>query len=243
MALKTQNKKPTSLPDTHTAANAGLIELQIDYRSISDLKLDARNPRQHPQRQINQLADSIREFGFVMPIVADNEGNVVIGHGRMLAAKKLGMLRVPVIELRHLSAGQLKAFRIADNRLAQHAHWDERLLGEDFLELNKLDPDFDLSITGFNLPEIDVAIQRLTETSVEEIAVTSSNTGVPVCQVGDLWQLGPHRVYCGDAKSDLSFAELMEGMRADIVFVDPPYNVRIEGHVSGKGKTRHREFC
>lgn len=243
MTGRSQNIALTSPQHSHADTNAGLVELKIEYRSISDLKLDARNPRQHPQRQVNQLADSIREFGFVVPIVADDKQNVVIGHGRVLAAKNLSMDRVPVIGLRHLSAAQLKAFRIADNRLAQHAHWDERLLGEEFLELNKLDPDFDLSITGFNLPEIDVAIQKLAKTSVEEIAVTDSDTGVPVCQAGDLWQLGSHRVYCGDAKSDLSFNQLMEGAEADIVIVDPPYNVQIEGHVSGKGKIRHREFA
>lgn len=243
MTDKTQSTTLTSRQCTHPGTNAGLIELQIAYQSISDLRLDARNPRQHPQRQVNQLAESIREFGFIMPIVADDNRNVVVGHGRVLAAKKLGMERVPVIELRHLSVGQLKAFRIADNRLAEHAHWDERLLGEGLLELNKLDIDFDLSVTGFSLPEIDVAVQKLNKTSVAEIAIADSITGIPVCQAGDLWRLGSHRVYCGDAKSDVSFTELMEDERADIVIVDPPYNVRIDGHVSGKGKIRHREFA
>lgn len=236
-------KRPSAFPNIITATNAGLTELQIEYRDVAALKLDARNPRQHPQRQVNQLAESIREFGFVMPIVSDDKGNVIIGHGRVLAAKKLGIPRVPVIEIRHLSAPQLKALRIADNRLAQHAHWDERLLGESLLELKELDSDFDLSITGFSLPEIDVAIQRLSEAPVEDIADTSSVTGVPVCQVGDLWELGAHRVYCGDAKSEPAFTELMEDERADIVVVDPPYNVRIEGHVTGKGQVRHREFA
>ena len=169
--------------------------------------------------------------------------SVVIGHGRVLAAKKLGMPRIPVVEIRHLSPAQLKAFKIADNRLAQNAHWDERLLGESLLELKELDRDFDLSITGFSLPEIDLAIQKLSEPVVEDIDDASSETGVQVCQLGDVWELGGHHVHCGDATSEAAFERLMMDNRADVVFVDPPYNVRIDGHASGKGKVRHREFA
>ena len=172
--------KATSRSRRDATTNAGLIEIQIQYRSVSDLALDTRNPRQHSQRQINQIADSIREFGFVMPVVTDDTGQVVIGHARVLAAKKLGMPRIPVVEIRHLSKAQLKALRITDNRLAQNAHWDERLLGESFLELKELDRDFDLSITGFSLPEIDLAIQKLGETAVEDDDFVSSETGVQV---------------------------------------------------------------
>jgi len=228
---------------SNAATNAGLIEIQIQYRAVADLLLDSRNPRQHSQRQVNQLADSIQEFGFVMPVVADDRGQVVIGHGRVLAAKKLAMPRIPVVEIRHLSPAQLKAFRIADNRLAQNAHWDERLLGENLLELKELDRDFDLSITGFSLPEIDLAIQKLSEAAVEDIDDTSSETGVQVCQLGDVWELGGHHVHCGDATSEAAFERLLTDDRADVVFVDPPYNVRIDGHASGKGKVRHREFA
>jgi len=225
-------------------ANAGLVELQIQYRAVEDLVLDPRNPRQHSQSQVNQIADSICEFGFVMPIVVDDTRQVVIGHGRVLAARKLGMPRVPVVEIRHLSQAQLKALRIADNRLAQHAHWDERLLGENFLELKELDLDFDLAITGFSLPEIDLAMQKHDEgVTVEPNDEADAVTGVPVCRTGDTWQLGEHRVHCGDATSEAAFDYLMTEERAHVVFVDPPYNVPIDGHVSGKGKIRHREFA
>jgi DNA modification methylase len=231
-------------PSRHNprATNAGLVEIQIQYRAVADLKLDARNPRQHSQRQVKQLADSIQEFGFVMPVVADDEGQVIIGHGRVLAAKKLGMPRIPVVEIRHLSQAQLKALRIADNKLAQNAHWDERLLGENLLELKALDRDFDLSITGFSLPEIDLAIQKLSEVLVQDDDASSA-TGVSVCQVNDVWELDGHRIHCGDATSHAAFERLMKDERADVVFVDPPYNVPIEGHVSGNGKVRHREFA
>jgi DNA modification methylase len=227
--------------EPNAASNAGLVEIQIEYRAVADLVLDARNPRQHSQRQVNQIADSIREFGFVMPVVVDEKGQVVIGHGRVLAAKKLRMPKIPAVEIRHLSAAQIKALRLADNRLGQHSHWDERLLGESLLELKQLDVDFDLSITGFSLPEIDLAIQKLSLASLED-EDAGSETGVPVCQIGDVWQLEGHLVYCGDATSEAAFATLMKDEHADVVFVDPPYNVRIDGPVSGKGKVRHREF-
>src|ERR1035441_4729125 len=137
-----------------------------------------------------------------MPVVADERGQVVIGHGRVLAAKKLGMPLIPVVEIRHLSSAQIKALRIADNRLAQNAHWDERLLGESLLELKELDRDFDLSITGISLPEMDLAIQKLSEPVVEDIDDAGSETGVQVCQLGEIWELGGHHVYCGDATSE-----------------------------------------
>ena len=240
--MTTKKQRAGSGTQSNAATNAGLIEIQIQYRAVADLLLDSRNPRQHSQRQVNQLADSIQEFGFVMPVVADDKGHVVIGHGRVLAAKKLGMPRIPVVEIRHLSPAQLKALRIADNRLAQNAHWDERLLGESLLELRELDRDFDLSITGFSLPEIDLAIQKLSVAPVEDLDDTTSVTGVAVCQVGDIWELGGHRVHCGDARSESAFDKLMQDERGDVVVIDPPYNVPIAGHVSGKGRIRHREF-
>lgn len=228
-----------------TNTNAGLIEIQIEYRSVADLVLDSRNPRQHSQRQINQIADSIREFGFIAPVVVDHMGQVVIGHARVLAAKKLDMPQIPVVEIRHLSKAQLKALRIADNKLGQNAHWDERLLAESFLELKELDIELDLSITGFSLPEIDLTLQALVEdkTGLSDDGEVDATTGVPVCGEGDVWQLGDHRLLCGDATSEATFDMLMREEVADVVFVDPPYNVKVDGHVSGKGKVRHREFA
>lgn len=229
---------------SNPASNAGLVEVQIEYRAVANLVLDSRNPRQHSQSQVNQLADSICEFGFVMPVVVDHGGQVVIGHGRVLAAKQLAMARIPVVAVRHLSAAQLKALRIADNKLAQNSHWDERLLGESLLELQSLDRDFDLSITGFSLSEIDLAIQKLSGAVITDPDDdVGSETGVAVCRPGDIWELGPHRIHCGDATTEVAFASLMKEERADVVFIDPPYNVRIDGHASGKGKVRHREFA
>ncbi|MBR1251621.1 site-specific DNA-methyltransferase [Bradyrhizobium sp. AUGA SZCCT0169] len=227
-----------------TKSNLRPIEIQVQYRAVTELILDQNNPRQHSPKQVNQIADSIREFGFLIPIVVDATGNVVTGHGRVLAAKYLGMTEVPLIEVRHLSAAQLKALRIADNKLALNAHWDERLLAENFLALKDIDLDFDLSITGFCLPEIDLVIQDFNSIAMSEAdGLQDATTGVAICRVGDLWRIGKHLVFCGDATSEVSFERVMRGERANVIFVDPPYNIKIDGPVSGKGKTRHREFA
>jgi DNA modification methylase len=225
------------------ATNAGLIEIQIEYRSVADLILDSRNPRRHSKQQVDQLTDSIREFGFVTPIVVNDKGQVVIGHGRVLAARKLGMPRIPVVEIRHLSSAQLKALRIADNKLALNADWDEPLLGENLLELKQLEPDFDLSVTGFSLPEIDIAIQKLRDTVVNTDDKVTSRADVPVCQLGDLWELGAHRIFCGDATSKAAFDMLMQDERADVAFVEPPNDLQMDNPVPSKGRGRHRKFA
>jgi hypothetical protein len=149
------------------------------------------------------------------------------------------MRRVPVVEIRHLSPAQLKALRIADNRLAQHAHWDDRLLGENFLELKELELDFDLSITSFSLAEIDLAIQQLNdEVIVETNDETDTMIGVPVCRLGDVWQLADHRVHCGDATSEAAFQNLMKGEWAQVVFIDPDCKFPAGQHPSKKGEVR-----
>jgi DNA modification methylase len=177
-----------------------------------------------------------------MPVVIDDSRHVVIGHGRVLAAKHLGMLKVPVVELHHLSKAQLKALRIADNKLALNANWDERLLAESFLEIKGLDIELDLGLTGFAFPEIEIAIDSLNADRAEP-EFEDACTGVPVCRAGDLWQCGDHLVFCGDATIEASFETLMKEGLAHIVFTDPPYNLKIDGPVSGKGKTKHREFA
>jgi hypothetical protein len=204
------------------ASNAGLIDLQIEYRDVQELVMDARNPRQHSQKQINQIADSIREFGFVMPVLIDDSHHVVIGHGRVLAAKRLGMTKVPVIELHHLSKAQLKALRLADNKLALNASWDELLLAESFLEIKELDVDLDLGLTGFALPEIEIVLDAV-NADRSEPEFHDARTGVPVSRAGDLWRCGDHHIFCGDATKEASFEALMKEKPAALVFTDPPY--------------------
>ncbi len=223
--------------------NVGTGRFQIEYRGVESLILDPRNPRQHPQKQVLQIADSIREFGFIMPVVIDDKGQVIIGHGRVLAAKQLRMFEVPVIEVKHLSSTQLKALRIADNKLALNAHWDERLLGEEFVALQELDLDFEIEITGFSAPEIDLTIQNLGREGTQDPDEQGSITGAAVCQYGDLWFLDGHRLLCEDATSEAAF-ELLMAIDGRISFL-PTLHIMCGLTVMSPetAGSKHREFA
>ena len=228
---------------TDSGANIGA--LVIVRRPIADLKLKSSNPRSHPSRQIDQLAKSIKTFGFNVAALIDSQGNVVSGHARVLAAKKLGMTEVPTVRLDHLTDSQARAFALADNRLAENATWDDQLLATELKELSLLNLDFSLDVIGFDIAEIDMRIESLTpQVKTDEAdALPPEQPGPAVCRPGDLWLLGPHRVYCGSALDPNTYASLMDGERAIMVFADPPYNVPIAGHVSGNGAIQHREFA
>ena len=217
--------------------------LKVIYLPTTSLKPHPQNPRVHTDKQVSQIAQSIETFGFNVPILVDDRENVVAGHGRLLAAKKLGWNTVPVIKLDHLSEAQHKAFLIADNRLTENSTWDDRLLGEQLKVLSELELDFDLEVIGFETAEIDVLIDGL-----EAISEPDPDDRLPAFETsavsveGDLWQLGKHRVLCGNSLISRNYDRLMDGAKADLVITDPPYNVAIDGHASGLGKTRHREF-
>lgn len=220
--------------------NKVVSRLEIEYVVPEILVLDSGNPRRHSRRQIEQIADVIREFGFLVPVVIDDQQQVVTGHARIVAAKRLGLAEVPAIRVHHLSPEQLKAFRLADNKLAQNSSWDERLLAEELTKLTEINLDFPLTLTGFSTAEIDLVIEKQkTVPSTEEVA---ARAGPIICQAGDIWTLGKHRILCGDSLQSDSYARLLQGKLAEMVFTDPPYNVRIEGNVSGKGKRKHRDF-
>lgn len=162
-----------------------------------------------------------------------------------MAAKKLGIADLPTVEVSHLSDAQIKAFRIADNQLCRMGSWNDRVLAETFEELSKLELDFSLEITGFSMPEIDVRISTLHESPMPDDPddePVSNISGPPVCKPGDLWLLGHHRVVCADSRDPKSYAALMQKGTATGFFTDPPYNVKIEGNVSGLGKMHHSEF-
>lgn len=220
--------------------------LQVRLIPLTELKPEARNPRIHPRRQIRQIARSIETFGFVVPVLVDAQCNVIAGHGRIAAAKLLGRTEVPTISLDHLTEAQVKAFMIADNRLTENSIWDDRLLAEHLKDLSLLELDFSVEVTGFEMGEIDLRIEGLSsqaDTSGDAADdLPGEASGPPVTRVGDLWLLGPHRVHCGSALEDGAYAALMQGDKAAVVFTDPPYNVRIEGNVSGLGAVHHREF-
>jgi ParB-like nuclease domain len=204
--------------------------LKAEWLPIELLKLDPNNPRAHSPKQIDQIAHSVLAFGFNVPILVDAALRVIAGHGRLLAARQLGLHQVPVIRLKHLSESQARAFALADNRLTDNSTWDERLLASQLKELAELDLDFDLEATGFEMGEIDLYIEGLTEAKDDDVpadALPIVPTGPAVSHTGDLWLLGRHRLVCGSALDDRAYADVMQREHASLVFIDPPYNVRI----------------
>ena len=215
----------------------------VELIEISKLKPAARNARTHSKRQIKQIADSIRRFGFVNPILVDDENQIVAGHGRVAAAKTLGMSKVPCLRLGKMTEADKRAYVIADNKLALNAGWDLEILVGELEGLMQL--GFEVELTGFELPEIDILIDEAAQSSPDPVAPHDDcpePTAQPVTRLGDRWILGRHALACGDAKDPEVVESLMDGRQADMIFTDPPYNVPIEGHVSGLGGTHHREF-
>lgn len=220
--------------------------ISVIYYPIEHLTLDPTNPRLHSPKQIHQIAQSIEAFGFNVPVLIDRNHKIIAGHGRVLACKTLGITEVPTICLDHLSESQAKAFLIADNRLTEIALWDDRLLAEQLKALSEVELDFSLDVIGFEMAEIDMRIEGLTQAGGEEDAADRlpEVTNQPVIsKTGDLWLLGQHRVYCGDARDPNAYAALLGERRAHMVFTDPPYNVPIRGHASGLGKIQHQDFA
>lgn len=221
-------------------------KLTVVYRAIDELRPDPKNPRVHTPRQIRQIAKSISKFRFAGPIAVDRSGMIIAGHGRYLAARLLGLQNIPTVCLGYLTPAQLRAFQIADNKIAANSSFDDALLAEAFKELSAEDLDFSLEITGFELPEIDLHIQSLDvaeETPEDPVDLVPQVAASVVSQLGQLWRIGDHRVLCGSALDRAAYVELLNGKSADFVFIDPPYNVPIQGHVSGNGAVQHREFA
>ena len=213
--------------------------LAVTYRPVDAIVPSRHNARTHPKRQIDQIVASIREFGFTNPILIDPDGGIIAGHGRLLAAKAMALGQVPTITLEGLSEAQKRALRLADNKIALGAGWDVDLLKLELGELSTLDVGFDLSVTGFSTGEIDVALNGAPDPDDEVIpAVPETPRTCP----GNIWILGDHRVGCGDGR-DLAFLQAVigKGTCVDAAFLDPPYNVRINGHANARG--RHREFA
>ena len=220
--------------------------LAIEHLPIGSLRLDPQNPRQHSLRQIGQIARSIKEFGYNVPLLVDKDNKILAGHGRVLACQRLGLSEVPVIRLEHLTPAQARAFNIADNRLTEVGTWDDRLLGEVLRDLSLLDLDFSIEATGFSVAEIDLRIEGLAEVPPDKPDPADQPEAIadrPVSKLGDLWHLGRHRLFCGSALERAAYQTLMRGDYADIVFTDPPFNVKIDGHATGNGQIRHREFA
>ena len=217
----------------------------VEERPISSLRPYAGNARTHSKRQIRQLADSIARFGFTNPVLVADDDTILAGHGRVAAAKLLGMTHVPTVRLTHLTAAERRAYVIADNKLALNAGWDQELLA---IELQALvDLDFDVELTGFSLAEVDLVLDAAGERDTRGPDGPADSIPplpeVAVSRRGDLWQCGRHRQLCGDARDPADYAALLGGETVDLIFTDPPYNVPIDGHVCGLGRLRHREFA
>ena len=220
-------------------------QLKIEYRRVSDLKPFERNARTHSKKQVRQIADSMERFGFTNPLLIGDDGVIVAGHGRLAAAKLLSIESVPTLRLSSLNQAERRAYVLADNKLALNAGWDREILA---LELQGLiDLDFDITVTGFSLAEVDMVLDDASDS--DPTGIDAPEDAIPVLgtnavsQLGDVWRLGRHKLICGDARRPADYELLLGSEKADLVFTDPPYNVPIEGHVSGLGKVQHREFA
>ncbi len=216
---------------------------QISLIAVTDLTPAPDNPRKHSRAQIRAIARSIEAFGLNAPILADRHRRIIAGHAVFEASKSLGLAQVPVVFLDHLTEIQARAYRLADNQLSDRSSWDDAKVAAQLKELSELVLDFDIEAIGFELPELDLRIQSLDDPDVIDNADEfDAATGPAISLPGDLWLLGSHRLFCGNALEATSYATLMETEKAAAVFTDPPYNVKIDGNVCGSGNITHREF-
>jgi DNA modification methylase len=222
-----------------------LKPLAIEYLPIQHLKENPANARIHSQEQVRQIARSIKDLGFNVPVLVDQTDQLIAGHGRVEAARFLKMTEVPAVRLEHLTKAQQAAFAIADNKLTENAQWNKQLLAENFKFLLESDLDFSIEVSGFEMQEIELYVEALLPTDGEgDLVETGSEIedAHVVTKPGDLWILGEHRVYCGNSLQESSFSTLMQGRRANAVFIDPPYNLAID-KVTGLGAIQHRNFA
>jgi hypothetical protein len=214
---------------------------RIEMVAIEDLKSNPCNARTHSRRQIKLIADSLRTFGFLNPALVDQNGTIIAGHGRIAAAKLIGMTQVPAVRIEHLSDDEKRAYVLTDNQLAARAGWDPEILAIELQHLVEVDLDFDVTVTGFEMPEIDLILESAKAPRPEEEVQPIDRSGPAVTRPGDLWRLGPHRILCGDSLKMTSYGTLMGEELASIAFADPPCNVPVAGFVSGSAQLAHRE--
>ena len=213
-------------------------KLNIEYRQVELLVPFVNNARTHSDEQVAQIAASIREFGFNNPILVDGERGLIAGHGRLLAARKLGLDTVPVIELAHLSPTQKRAYILADNRLAENAGWDKELLALELADL-KLS-EFDLDLLGFSGDELDELLNAANKEGLTDDDALPEVTENPVSRTGDVWLLGNHRLLCGDATKPEDYQRLLGAELVDMTFTDPPYNVNYANTAKDKLRGKNR---
>lgn len=208
---------------------------------IADLKPYPKNARTHSPKQIRQIAKSIKEFGFTNPVLIDKDNCILAGHGRVEAAKLAGLTEVPAVVISHLTPAQKKAYILADNRLAELSGWDKNILKVELEELQSIeDGDFDLTLTGFDTPEIDVLLAPPDAPAPENANFLEKAIPAQV-KSGDLWLLGKHKLLCADSTQPAAFRRLLGEEKANLIVTDPPYNVKISGHV--RSGEKYREFA
>ena len=224
--------------------------MHFQASSLQSMPIDALRPypgnaRTHSRRQVAEIADSIRRFGFTNPVLVSDDNEIIAGHGRVQAAKQLGWSSVPTVRLSHLGPDERRAYVLADNKLALNAGWDMEILAAELQAL--VDIDFDVTLTGFSLAEIDLTLDQARNASTD-IPDEAADQVPPVpddavTRRGDLWKLGRHGLLCGDARSKEDVGRPVGNRPVDLIFTDPPYNVRIDGNVGGLGAVKHREFA
>jgi DNA modification methylase len=217
----------------------------IEALAIDQIKPAKRNARTHAKKQVDQIAASMLRFGVLNPIIIDSENVVVAGHGRLAAAISLGLKTMPAIRASHLSEAEIRAYRLADNKIALNAGWDRELLAVELGELQSSlsDLEMGLSITGFEPHEVDSIFNDFAEAAANPADDIPAIVGKVSAKDGEVYRLGNHRLCIGDARNEQLFFDLLGDQRADMAFLDPPYNVRVNGHVGGKGRIKHREFA
>lgn len=198
---------------------------ELKLINIDELIPYANNARTHSKDQINKLRSSLREFGFINPILIDKDYNILAGHGRVMAAREEGIKEVPCVLVEHLTEAQKKAYILADNRLAMDAGWDDEMLALELENLKEL--DFDMDLTGFDAAEIDELFSNIHDKDVQDddFDVDAALAEEPISKQGDIWLLGRHRLICGDSTKAEIYEKLMEGKKANLCVTDPPYNV------------------
>lgn len=215
----------------------------INYRKIDELIAYDGNPRKHSKNQLSKLTASIREFGFAMPVLVDCEDVIIAGHARVEAARTAGMHEVPVLVADQWSKAQVRAYRLADNRLAELSDWNEELLAVELAAIIEFD-ETSIEILGWETAEIDLIFDTGAKDDAADPADDCSELPkIPVSVLGDLWHLGQHRLFCGSSLDSGNWTTLMDGHEAAMVFTDAPYNVPVTGHITGLGRASHAEFA
>jgi len=213
----------------------------VVYLPIDNIKGYRAHARTHSKRQRKLMERSIREFGFILPILIDRNDTVIAGHLRVMVARAIGYTKVPTIRITHLSTEQVRAYRVADNRLAELGEWDQEILAVELRDLIEI--DFDVELTGFETPEIDLIIGDAASAGDGGAANDIPDVdAIAVSRLNDLWVLDQHTVFCGDATDIVAYDRLLDARMAQMVITDPPYNVKIKGNVCGLGRVKHDEF-